>query len=307
MCKTVLSHVFFHIKFDIFANVRYTEAINREGCAMNHQLIQKTLSLATLTHSTHCYNTWQRGHVFSPIQTHDFDLLFTLEGKFCYELDGTCYISEPRDMIIVPPNVEFRGEALADSYHFFSHFSLSNAANRQLRFQFDDCRVPHRFTLHYEMISTYFDKFFHNPAYSEAYALALKITLIEMILCSDRNRHIFSKTNNFDLPTPVSHLVDYLHDHFKEDLSAEDMAQIAGTSIATLSNHFLRYMSTSPSKYLEKLKMNYAMERLAQPESSIALVAEELRYSDQFAFSKAFKRYSSYSPSEYARRFSGDR
>ena len=272
---------------------------------MNHQLIQKTISLATVTHSAHCYNTWQAGHIFTPFQSHDFDLLFTLEGKFRYKIDGTSYISEPRDIIIVPPNVDFCGEALADSYHFFSHFSLSNSANRQLAFQFDDCRVPHRFTLHYEMIATYFDKFFHNPAYSEAYGLALKIMLIEMILCSDRNRLVFNQSNNFDLPTPVSFLVDYLEEHFKEELTAEDLAQIAGISTATLGNYFARYMSTTPSKYLEKLKMNYAMEQLSSPNASISLVAEELRYSDQFAFSKAFKRYSSYTPSGYYRRFSG--
>jgi|GEM_PF-3583872 len=274
---------------------------------MNQQLIQKTISLATVTHSAHCYNTWQAGHIFESFQSHDFDLLFTLEGKFLYEIDGTKYISEPRDIIIVPPNVAFRGETLADSYHFFSHFSLSNSVNRQLAFQFDDCRMPHRFTLHYEMIATYFDKFFHNPAYSEAYGLALKLMLIEMILCSDRNRLVFSKTNNFDLPTPVSALVEYLERHFKEELTTEDLAQIAGISAASLGNYFSRYMSTTPSKYLEKLKMNYAMDTLSNADASISLLAEELRYSDQFAFSKAFKRYSSYTPSEYIRRFSGEK
>ena len=270
---------------------------------MNYQLIQKAISLANITHGSHCYNTHHAGHVFGSYYLHDFDLLFTLEGKFHYVIGGKNYISGPGDIIIAPPNVSFQGEALENSYHFFSHFSLSNTANRQLTFQFDDCRVPHRFTMLYQLIDTYIEKFFHNHVYNETYSLALKIMLIEMILCSDKNRLAFLKTNNFDLPTPISMLIDYLETHFKEEITIAQLADIAGITIGTLRKYFTRFMSTTPAKYIEKLKLDYAMEVLSQPNASISLLAEELHYSDQFAFSKAFKRYSSYTPSEYYRSF----
>lgn len=273
---------------------------------MNHTLIQKTISLASVTHGAHCYNTHHAGHVFT-FQSHDFDILFTLEGKFHFDIDGTEYTSEPMDIVVIPPNVKFRGEALVNSYHFFSHFTLLNSANRQLAFQFDDCRLPHRYTLHYELIRHYFDKFFNNVAYSESYGMALKLVLIEMILCSERNRLIFTKTNNFELPTPISELVNYIEVHYKEEITVEVLAKVAGISTATLNNYFSRYMSTTPAKYVEKLKMDYAMQTLSQHGASISLLAEELHYSDQFAFSKAFKRYSSYTPSEYYRRFSSEK
>lgn len=272
---------------------------------MNPTLIQKTISLATVSHGAHCYNTHHMGHVF-PFQSHDFDLLFTLEGKFHFEIDGTQYVSEPNDIIIIPPYAQFRGEAMVNSYHFFSHFTLLNSANRQLTFHFDDCRLPRRYTLHYEMVRSYFDKFFNNAVYGESYGLVLKLVLIEMILCSERNRLLFSKTNNFELPVPVTQLVDYIEAHYKEELNNEILARIAGVSTATLNNYFSRYMSITPAKYVEKLRMEYAMETLSQHGASIAALAEELQYSDQFAFSKAFKRYCSYTPSEYYQRFNAD-
>lgn len=269
---------------------------------MNRSLIQQTIALSSVILNAHGYNSHHEGHIFS-FHAHDFDLLYTLEGRFRYTMNGVTYLSESNDIIIVPPNVRFEGEALTPCYHIFCHFSLADHANRQLTFHLDDCRLPHRYTILYELVRTYYDKFYHSSAYADSYSLALKLTLIEMILSSERNRQFFGKTNNFELPEALVMLVDYIADHFKEALTTEHLAQVASMSSATLTNCFTRFLSTTPAKYIEKLKMEYAMDALSQPNKSIAQIAEELHFSDRFTFSKAFKRYTSYTPSEYHERF----
>lgn len=269
---------------------------------MNRILIQKSISLASVILNAHGYNSHHEGHLF-PFQSHDFDLLYTIDGSFRYAMNGVPYRSEPNDIIIVPPNVRFEGEALSPCYHLFCHFSIVDSANRQLTFNFDDCRLPHRYAVLYELVRTYYEKFHHSNAYADSFGLVLKLVLIEMIFSSERNRQLFSKTNNFDLPDDLVMLTNYIGDHFKEALTVEELARIASLSSVTLNNYFLRFLSTTPSKYIEKLKMEYAMEALSQPDACISQVAEELHFSDRFTFSKAFKRYTSYSPSEYHKRF----
>lgn len=274
-----------------------------KGCGLvNRTLIQKTISQSTIVLNTHGYNSHHQGHVFS-FKSHDFDLLYTINGSFRYTMNGVTYCSEQNDIVIVPPNVLFEGEALTPCYHIFSHFSLVNSANRQLSFDFDDCRLPHQFTTLYDLVRTYYDKYHHSDAYSEAYGLVLKLILIEMILASERNRLHFSRTNNFDLPDVLVNLANYIAEHYKEALSVDELAQISSLSTATLNNYFSRFLSTTPSKYIEKLKMKYAMDTLSQPNASIAELAEELHYSDRFAFSKSFKRFTNYTPKEYHERF----
>ena len=62
-------------------------------------------------------------------------------------------------------------------------------------------------------------------------------------------------------------------------------------------------MGVSPKKYLEELRMNKAASLLIKHNVSISATANSVGYPDVFAFSRAFKRYFSYSPTEYIKKY----
>lgn len=58
-------------------------------------------------------------------------------------------------------------------------------------------------------------------------------------------------------------------------------------------------MNISPQKFLLRLRMEDAKQQLKNTNESIQTIAHRVGYKDAFTFSKAFKRYSGFSPKLY--------
>ena len=58
-------------------------------------------------------------------------------------------------------------------------------------------------------------------------------------------------------------------------------------------------MGISPRQYIVRCKMKKALELITGSDVKISEIAETLAYSDQYAFSKAFKKFYGESPSFY--------
>ena len=79
------------------------------------------------------------------------------------------------------------------------------------------------------------------------------------------------------------------------------LAQQLHVSVSTLSKKFRKETGMTPSGYLNQLIINRACYLLHAEEYSIAKIAEQLGFADQFYFAKYFKRQMGVSPSVYKR------
>lgn len=80
-----------------------------------------------------------------------------------------------------------------------------------------------------------------------------------------------------------------------------DMATLShavGYSREHITRSFLATYHTTPKHYFEQGRMNAALRRLVDGKK-VAEVAEEMRFSSPYAFSKAFRRYFGLSPKKY--------
>jgi AraC-like DNA-binding protein/quercetin dioxygenase-like cupin family protein len=88
----------------------------------------------------------------------------------------------------------------------------------------------------------------------------------------------------------------------QHSLRLRTLEQIAGechVNNAYLCRLFRRYDTQSPCQYLLRLKMNYAAQRLQQPDALVKKVAEEAGFADPFHFSRAFTSVFGLSPSAF--------
>jgi AraC-like DNA-binding protein len=81
--------------------------------------------------------------------------------------------------------------------------------------------------------------------------------------------------------------------------SLDQIAEECRIDGAYLCRLFKRFDCQSPYKYLIRLKMNVAAQRLQSPNTSVKEVAFELGFSDPFHFSRAFKRIFGMPPSTF--------
>ena len=92
---------------------------------------------------------------------------------------------------------------------------------------------------------------------------------------------------------------EFIHIHYAQDISIEDVAAHAGLSRAHLSVVFKKEMGMSPSQYLAFIRLSHAKTLLDDPSMSIAEVARAAGFDDALYFSKFFSKQVGMSPSAF--------
>jgi AraC-like DNA-binding protein/quercetin dioxygenase-like cupin family protein len=90
---------------------------------------------------------------------------------------------------------------------------------------------------------------------------------------------------------------DHISRHFQRLRSVEEAARECHLDATYLCRLFKRYDHETPYRFLVRLKMNYAAERLQIPFTLVKEVADETGFANHFHFSRAFKAVFGISPS----------
>jgi two-component system, response regulator YesN len=101
--------------------------------------------------------------------------------------------------------------------------------------------------------------------------------------------------------TGVDKAIEFIKNHFDEDISLSDLAKKVYLSESYLSRKIKKVKGISFVEYITKLRMEKAVELLKEPNVKITDIASSLGYPDYRYFSQSFKKYFGYSPSEFVK------
>lgn len=91
--------------------------------------------------------------------------------------------------------------------------------------------------------------------------------------------------------------LNYLHDNYDDhNCSIASLCNKLDVSRSYLYNLFKSGFNTSPQQFLIKIRMEEAKNRLKNSQNSVQEISASVGYIDEFTFSKAFKKYSGFSP-----------
>ncbi|MBQ9760353.1 MAG: helix-turn-helix transcriptional regulator [Clostridia bacterium] len=100
--------------------------------------------------------------------------------------------------------------------------------------------------------------------------------------------------------TLLKNIVDYLDHHYKDPtLNLKKVADIFGYTDKYLSHLFKSSMNVNWTVYLNRLRIQHAIELLEQGHSNTAELAFACGYSDPMYFSKVFKKMTGKTPKRY--------
>lgn len=94
-------------------------------------------------------------------------------------------------------------------------------------------------------------------------------------------------------------MLHYIHEHFKENISLEQLADSAGISRSEAGRCFKMYYAQSPMSYVTLYRLKYAQELLLRTPLSINEIAFQCGFRDSSYFVKVFRRYFGKTPSKY--------
>lgn len=97
----------------------------------------------------------------------------------------------------------------------------------------------------------------------------------------------------------VTNVVRYMYRHIYENLTLESLSREFELSRSYLNAIFQKYTRHSPMDFFINLKMKEACKMLRSSEMYIYEIAQKLGYSDQYYFSRIFKKVVGMSPKEY--------
>lgn len=94
--------------------------------------------------------------------------------------------------------------------------------------------------------------------------------------------------------------VNYLEQNYADNAcSITQLCHQLDISRSYLYTLFKKNMNLSPQKFLTQLRMEEAKEDLNDTDYTVQQIAANVGYVDEFTFSKAFKRYTGFSPLHY--------
>ena len=94
-------------------------------------------------------------------------------------------------------------------------------------------------------------------------------------------------------------MMQYIHQHFNEKISLEEIAKQAAVSKSTALNLFRRYLHDTPVHYLLKYRLQEAAGLLSSTEKKIIVISENVGFENVEYFCKLFKKYYGVTPTEY--------
>jgi AraC-like DNA-binding protein len=98
--------------------------------------------------------------------------------------------------------------------------------------------------------------------------------------------------------------IQFMKEHLREPLQIATLAAVVNLSRSHYTTLFRRVTGYAPLRYLNHLRMQRAVQLLNTTNLSIKEISDQLGFSDQFYFSRAFSRMHGHSPSEHRQRYS---
>lgn len=116
--------------------------------------------------------------------------------------------------------------------------------------------------------------------------------LIELNLKNNENRCVNQQEKH------VREIKEFIQFNYYFDISINEIARSQCINLNYMCNIFKKYSGVTPKQYIKKLRMERAIEVLKNYDIKVSDVAKMLGYKDALYFSKEFKKYFGFSPSQ---------
>jgi AraC-like DNA-binding protein len=106
-----------------------------------------------------------------------------------------------------------------------------------------------------------------------------------------------------DAKERIARSIEFMKAHLREPLAIGTLAAVVNLSRSHYTTLFRRVTGYAPLRYLNHLRMQRGVQLLNTTDLSIKEISEQLGFSDQFYFSRAFSKMHGHAPSEHRLRY----
>ncbi len=230
---------------------------------------------------------------YNSIGRDDFYLMYIVNGQLNLEINGKVHAVNPGGLAIFPPNHKYKYNGNPPTHYLYVHFTGSYADRFLKECGFNDlpCVIEGEFSLE---IQSMFNKLIDTFLYNEPLAIhACALILQEIIL--DVAKRELDKANI----SPLKSSLTYIHSFYTNKIDIPHLAKIENLSNSRYVTVFRKQMGKSPNEYIIDLRIQFAKNLIKNTNMSIRQISERVGYTDQYFFSRLFKKHVGISPQKY--------
>lgn len=230
----------------------------------------------------------------------DYYLIYLINGAGYYKIDGRLIKAESGNIVIYQPNEEqdyyYLGEDNTELY--WIHFT-GNSVMQLL----ESLELTGR-NIFKVGIKTEFIQLFENIIYeinvrNHCYHSVCVSYLINLLSMFSRESYALEKGIISLKKSGIEKSVIKMQMEYQCDYPISYYAEISNLSVYRFIHKFKSLMNCSPSKYIEKIRMDKSKELLIYTDLTINEISDVVGFNDPFYFSKVFKKNTGLSPTEF--------
>lgn len=129
------------------------------------------------------------------------------------------------------------------------------------------------------------------------YEFITKTLLQQLLIAIYQN--ITKQNRNYSTTLKVEKVIQYMHQNINNRVTLTELSELVQLSSTYLSRAFKASTGYSVIEFFNKIKIDKAKELIIEGNKRVKEVAQALGFTDEFYFSRIFKRIEGISPSEY--------
>lgn len=224
-------------------------------------------------------------------------LIYCTEGKGIIEVEDQIYRLEKSDAFCIPRNV--RHKYYADEKEPWSILWVHFKGENTNYFPLEERKIVHINSRHSDnRMMVLFNLLFRVLERNYTIGNFIYISqVLSLILSEIYFREKVDESSVQD--RHVTMVIRYMYQHLRENLTLEEISEEVQLSKSYLNAVFKAQTGKSPVEFFIHLKMQEACKLLKSTDYYIYEVSAELGYTDQYYFSRIFKKVVGVSPKDY--------
>lgn len=232
---------------------------------------------------------------------HDYYLIYVIEGELTVFENNKSRELNTGSAVLIPPNHPYRYRGNSSTHYLYVHFTGSYAEQFLADCGFKEMPVFIEGKVNNDIKNRFnqmIDVFFHNEVFA---GLKCAYMLQEILVYFAQLRI----DRSFDLPLKAS--IKHIHNFYTEKIKIPYLAKLENLSNSRYIAVFKSIMGKSPNEYIIDLRLQFAKNLIENTNMSIRQISEWVGYTDQYFFSRLFKKHFGVSPQGYRKENKNDR
>lgn len=142
-----------------------------------------------------------------------------------------------------------------------------------------------------------------EPAAARILARGVQREILYRVLAGPNGGALLQLVRADTVLARIGHLTRWMHNHLNAPVDVGQLADRAGTSVATLHRHFKTATGTSPANYHKQLRLHEARRLIAVGSNNLSRISATVGYASPSQFSRDYKRVFGVAPAVDTARF----